>query len=72
MKKFKNENLIDNSWNFASITEGSVAVQVEESFDAFMDELYGFNQFQKNLSQLKGKVSQLSFMVDEVQSALER
>ena len=70
--KHKKHNLIDNSWNSLSVTTGSVAMRVEENFNASLDEIYGFNQFQKNLSQLKDKVSQLSFMVDEAQGILKR
>ena len=70
--KYKNRHLSDQNWNSLSVAEGSVAVQVGENFNTSMDEMYGFSQFQKNLSHLKDRVSQLSFMVSEVRDVLKQ
>ena len=56
--------------HWSSAMEGSVAIQAH--FDTDIDKVYGFSQFQQNLSQLQDKVSQLSFMADEVRSVLKK
>ena len=51
------------------VYSGSSALEFDHSFDPFNH--HYFDQFQKNLKELQNRVSLLSFMVGELQEALE-